>query len=611
MNWQHLRAFFWLRWRLRLNQLKKGGMANAIILGFLAVGGMLLSVFLFGLFYLVGIWSLGDVPPYVLMFIWDGMVLGLLFFWGIGMLADLQRSEALSLDKFLHLPVSLSGAFFINYLSSLFSLTLILFLPGMVGLALGITLSRGPELLLLFPLLAAFLFMLTAVTYQFQGWLASLMANKRRRRTIIVVITIAFVLSCQLPNLLNVFQPWKNLVDDDAQKKYLQDQKDINDAFQAKKFSAKEVTEKHDKLTKDYLAQSQTRRQGRLKKLEDVGRIVNLVLPPGWFPYGALALAEGDIGFALLAMVGMTALGAASLWRAYRTSLRYYTGQYSSARPTVPQQPLPAVDAAPAVWVPNWLEKRLPGLSEPAAAVTLGSLRSLTRAPEAKMMLLSPILLVIIFGSMFLTQNMTVDPRFRPLLPMGAMGMTLLSMIGLVGNQFGFDRSGFRIYVLSPAARRDILLGKNLAFAPFALGVGVLGAVLMQFIYPQRFDQFLAGFPQIVTMYLIFCMLANWLSIFAPMALAAGAMKPQNTKLIPVLLHFAFIFAFPLALAPTLLPLAAEYLLQWNGLPVYLVLATIQGLLIVLLYRLVLTWQGNVLWSREHRILEIVTTKAE
>ena len=44
----------------------------------------------------------------------------------------------------------------------------------MVALALGLALSRGPLMLLLLPLIAAFFFMTTAITYQFQGWLASI-----------------------------------------------------------------------------------------------------------------------------------------------------------------------------------------------------------------------------------------------------------------------------------------------------------------------------------------------------------------------------------------------------------------------------------------------------
>jgi hypothetical protein len=95
---------------------------------------------------------------------------------------ELQRTEPLSLSKLMHLPISTNGAFLINYLSSLISVSLILFLPAMLGITLGVALGQSPLFLLLLPLLAAFLFMVTALTYQFQGWLASLMANKRRRQ---------------------------------------------------------------------------------------------------------------------------------------------------------------------------------------------------------------------------------------------------------------------------------------------------------------------------------------------------------------------------------------------------------------------------------------------
>ena len=70
--------------------------------------------------------------------VWDGLVLLFLFFWMIGLLADLQRSEALSLTKFLHLPVSLSGVFLLNYLSSLMSFNLFMFVPMMVWLSVGL-----------------------------------------------------------------------------------------------------------------------------------------------------------------------------------------------------------------------------------------------------------------------------------------------------------------------------------------------------------------------------------------------------------------------------------------------------------------------------------------
>src|SRR5262249_45216501 len=198
---EHLLTFLWLRWRLRGNQLKRGGIANAVIGALLAGAAVCLAGILFVVFLLVGLWALPEAPPATILYVWDGVVVAFLFFWAVGLFGDLQRAEALSLDKFLHLPVSLTGAFLVNYVSSLVSLTLVVFLRPMLGLALALVFAKGPAMLWLFPLLAAFLLMVTALTYQFQGWLAALMANKRRRRTVIVVATLVFVLIFQLPNL--------------------------------------------------------------------------------------------------------------------------------------------------------------------------------------------------------------------------------------------------------------------------------------------------------------------------------------------------------------------------------------------------------------------------
>ena len=124
-------------------------------------------------------------------------------------MTELQRTEPLSLSKFLHLPVSVNGAFLINYFSSLLRLSLIVFVPVMLGFAPGAGRRQGNRRCCRScRSLAAFLLMVTALTYQFQGWLASLMSNPRRRRTVIVVTTVIFVLIVQLPNLLNFLAPW-------------------------------------------------------------------------------------------------------------------------------------------------------------------------------------------------------------------------------------------------------------------------------------------------------------------------------------------------------------------------------------------------------------------
>src|SRR5579862_5319787 len=93
-------------------------------------------------------------------------------------------------------------------------MSLIVFVPAMVALALGVVFTWGPSMLVVLPLLAAFIVMVTALTYQFQGWLATLMSNPRRRRTVIVLMTMGVILTGQIPNLINIIiRPWEKRAD--------------------------------------------------------------------------------------------------------------------------------------------------------------------------------------------------------------------------------------------------------------------------------------------------------------------------------------------------------------------------------------------------------------
>ena len=553
-----------------------------------------------------------DALPATLLYVWDGLVLAFVFFWTIGLMVELQRSEVLSLDKFLHLPVSLKSAFLINYLSSLFSVTLILFVPAMIALSLALTLTVRPTMVVLLPLLAAFILMVTALTYQFQGWLAALMVNKRRRRTVIVFVTAAFILICQLPNLVSILHPWKREQENELVQDQRKDEADLEQAYAANKMSASEYQRQQLEIQRRYQTRAEELEQQKLQRFTGTARLINMIVPLGWLPLGAMDAAEGHLVSALLGTLGMTAIGAASLWRSYRTTLRLYTGYYTSGKREPVAVVAPVKSAAP---TPLLLEKQIPWLSEPTAAVALGSFRSLMRAPETKMILLSPLMMVLVFGSLSLAHTMNPDETMKPMMAFGAMSMTMFSLIQLVGNQFGFDRAGFRVYVLSAAPRRDILLGKNLSTAPVAFAMGLTMIVFLQVIYPMRLDYFLATLPQLLSTYLLFCMLANWLSILAPTAVRSGTFRAANPKGITLLLQFMFLFLFPVVLTPILFPLAIEKVLERfggiQGVPICLMLSVVECVAIIGLYRVVLAWQGYVLQAREQKILEIVTTKTE
>jgi hypothetical protein len=601
----------WLHWRLAINRMKRGGLGNTIVLCILAVIGVIVAVTLFGLLFLAGI-ALADSAPSTILYVWDGTVAVFLFVWLTGLVSSLQRSEMISLDKFLHLPVSLSTAFLLNYLCSLFTLTLMLAVPAMVGLSLGLVVGRGATLLLLLPLLAAFLLMVTAVTYQFQGWLASLMANKRRRQTVLLVVTTVFILLAQLPNLLNILY-LSNRRDARAEElavKRAELERDLSEH----KITPEEYHRRRAKLLVDADAQTAEEHQEKQDRTERTAWLINLILPVGWLPLGAMGLGQGDVVPALLGTVGLTLIGAASLWRSYHTTLRIYTGQYTSGRRRAAPAAPAKVEAAPTSSL--LLEKRLPWLPEHASAVALSSFRSLTRAPEARMALLGSVLMVVIFGGLLMKGLTDMPASARPLLPFAAMGLILMSLTQLVGNQFGYDRNGFRVFVLCGASRRDILLGKNLALAPFALTLGLLVVIVLEIIAPLRVDALLALPLQFISMFLLFCMVANWLSILAPVRIPPGALRAPKMGAIATLLHLVFfLILFPVVMAPTLLPLGIELVLAARGwlvgVPVALLLSAAECLGVVFLYGLVLGWQGQVLQEREQKILAVVMTRAE
>lgn len=302
----------------------------------------------------------------------------------------------------------------------------------------------------------------------------------------------------------------------------------------------------------------------------------------------------------------------------YRTTLRLYQGQFTArqGRAAAAAAATPAAAAAgKAASGSGLLELRLPGLSEQVSAISLACLRSLVRSPEAKMMLLTPILMTVVAGGVIVRQQNAVPPELRPLLGIGIMLMVLFGMMQLMVNQFGFDREGFRVFVLCSASRRDILLGKNLAFLPVAAAIVVVLVGAFEAVCPMRFDQFLALAPQFLSMYLLFSVLMNMLSIYAPTYLAAVSLKPAHPRLLTVVVQIlSFTIFFPLTQAPTFLPVALETLSEQLGwtrrTPIFLILALVESAAVILVYRWLLRWQGGLLQGREQRILDVVTKPA-
>ena len=156
MNWQHFQTFAWLRWRILRNQWRRAGAVNAVLMMIVVVVAILGVIPLFLGSIVLGVYAIPKASPVHLLYACDAIVLAFLFFWSIGLITELQRSDPLTLSKFLHLPVSANSAFVINYLSSLLRLSLIVFGPVLLAFSLALVWTKGIVFLPVLPALAAF-----------------------------------------------------------------------------------------------------------------------------------------------------------------------------------------------------------------------------------------------------------------------------------------------------------------------------------------------------------------------------------------------------------------------------------------------------------------------
>jgi ABC-2 type transport system permease protein len=587
MNWEQLKTILWLRWRLMRNQWSRSGGLGAVIAVVVGFGAIVMAGICFAAALLGAAFGLGAATPPMIMGIWFGVTAGFLFFWMIGLLTELQRSETIDLQKLMHLPVALGQMFLVNYLVSHFSLSIIIMVPVMLGLALGLVFARGPEMALLIPLALSMVVMITAWTYCLRGWLASMMSNPRRRRTVIMCISLSFILLAQGPNLyFNVFD------------------RNISSSQNSGKSSDR-------KQQRDARAAAQ-------QELFDNLVAVQGFIPPLWLPVGAQGLAEKNVLPALYGTLGCLGLATLGLRRAYRSTVKFYHGETGgkTAGCRLPAAATARIARAPAKSGNRFLEWKIPAVPEQSAALALATFRSLLRAPEVKMALASSMISLVIVGAMiFLRHPPHLSAAAKPFVATGVVTFSIFILIHFFANQFGFDRDGFRSLILSPADRRLILLGKNLAVLPVGFGFGLIMLALVSLWLHIPPLIALATLFQLASLLLIAGLGGNLLSILMPFRIQPGTMKPTKMPGLAMLAMFLCQMLFPLAMMPVFAAPLLEMLWGRAGLPAFVPVNLLGSALfcggMAVVYWLTLPALGRLLQSRETKILCVVTVEVE
>ncbi|MCY4058832.1 MAG: hypothetical protein OXG44_12595 [Gammaproteobacteria bacterium] len=519
--------------------------------------------------FVLGVALLPEAEPLELMLVWDGVIAIFLMLWITGLLIQLQLGgESLALGKLLHMPISPSSAFFLNFLGSQLRVSLVIFLGVMFGLAVASVAVLGVAHLVLFPMVLGLTALVTCVTHQFQSWLGRLFANKRRRGTVVAVAVLAFVLLVNLPALLN-----RSVLGSDV--------------------------------------------SWGMEQIEQWALVANALFPPGWLALAAWGASSDGVWISALATVGMFGIALLSLRRSYRKTLGAIAlDDRLGRRPRAAPKTKPVTSsAAPATWHALAMRLGLGKMLDPitryipdhSRAVAWVALRLWIRGPQGKMVLLSPVLLIMLYLVIF--RDFTQGGWAAQFVVLAMMGFMITMAFNLFSNVFGQDGNGFRAVVFANVPPTELLLGKNLALLPYVLVIGSLIIAVLQWVHPLSASHVLANLAQLLVLYLVGCMLGNSFSIRAPWPMSSTSMGMRNATAASFLASFLIMLLLVAFIAPLAIPLAVERSLAEGGssIPVYLIFSVLELAVVAFVYRRLLRSKGRLLATRMELILARVT----
>lgn len=661
--------FVWLRYRIRHNQVTH----SSKILQAFAVLGMFFVVM-----STISVWGCGllagaFVPRLIGLdnnyLLWDLAALVALLSWTVHVLNEAQRGDSISLDRILHLPVSPGQAFVVNYLSSLGSTVFLMAAGGFLGLVIGSLFSVGPKAILFFFPMFAFLFAMTAITYWLQGWIAGLMANPRKRQTIIVMIPIAIILITQVPVQLVQWSSQSTRLEsnppvnpkdasppNEAKSESTPEETTVKDSSESQtpagKSDSDASTSEADAVTppedttgvegnslvtptdadvtsadaKDASIDAknpseirankkQERREAMFERLKSIASIANIAFPPLW-PAGAIqSWSTGSIWnpVPMFFSLVMFLIGVQALRLSHRASLRYWRGEEDKKKIASPKTKAKAVRVQKES---RLCEISLPWISEETSAVVGMTWATMKRAPEIKMFMLLPMILPLILLMVFRERMSTSNDYLKLTIICGFSTFFLLVASGVAGNMFAYDRSGFRVFVLSGMDRTRILLGRNLAFAPLLGLLSTLCIVGFAILYGVSLRSTCLAMLTTLTMLPPYFLVMNLMAILTPFPLAVGSIQPKHFDFTTVVINVWLSMILPFILMVSMIPIGVYFLtnsflpsMAWIPWEVFVGIGMSAASFGV--YRLILPWQGQLLAKREKEMLRIVTSKVE
>ena len=569
-------ALIALKWTL-LRHTWHAGRWVSLALGIgLSAGAILLSLGLAVGFYFLGMAAAKTETPAARLLLLDLPAALYLFFWLWGLLMEVQRSDIIDLRRLLHLPVSLRMVYLFNFIATLAGPLLLLSLPGAVALLCGLHrpwthmeafLDPWAPAVFVQPLvwggvllMASFALMLAAWAHYLRSVLAILMEDKRKRRLVLTLIPVLFIVLGQLPGLLS-------------------------QVFQLHPKGGAPLDEN-------------TLLQGLMWG--------HLVFPPAWLPLGLWALKMHALPRALLLCGGLLAMTLLGLALGYRATLRHYTG--AGAAPSALRVKTAAAAQKPSKPVTL---RRLPFVADDTAGLFWSFFTAYRRHPSIRLQLIMPLafglFLLFMYRAGAYGGRMTND---RAWLPVAALVWPYLNFGVFLFNAFGADGPAFRGLVLLPTPRRRFLLAKHLALFPFVGGLAAVFVGLGAVLVGTRPYVTLLSLIHVVCLYLLFCAVGAWMSVLAPYRIGRDAMRARGDRSTMMLLGLLSMLIVGVLSLPTALCLNLDFVSavawKWYGFPLSLPATLLLLGAAIVIYRVSLTHAGDLLMERETKVLAAV-----
>lgn len=475
-----LRAFAWLRWRILMNSLERGGardalqrfslaleqLAPAIVLLLLAPSAVALA----GAGGYAG-WSLATSPGGSVAF--ELLRLALLAAVAVALVAPLllPAGDRTNAVRLLLLPIPRRVLYLGQVVSALADPWVVLVAAVLAGCPFGLLVAGRPGAAALAAAAGVLLLLtLLGLGLLMTGAAHLVLRNRRRGELIALLMMLLISLLGFLPGLMNAA----------------------------------------DRQERVRVAPSARQHPGWWRAVE---RGVTIV--PSEIYASAVRRAAGpDAGGAAVPLLALAAVATLAHGGAAAAFLRVLgaPGLLAPGR-RVGRTPRPA-----------W---RLPGVSPSVSAVAINQLRLAARTPRGRLTFLSPLMVFVMFAALMWQSPSGMELGFitvrsGPGLAAFSSAIALLALLPLAMNQFAIDGAGLTLALLTPLETGALLYGKalgNALVAAVPAGVCLTAAALL---YPSGDPAFWACVP--------LATLATYVLV-APLAAILSAVFPRAVDL--------------------------------------------------------------------------------